>query len=239
MTTDTTLCAQFSVVPDQISGHSELVGNDPREPGGWDEGADGHQVLSIQFENPISQVGNADSYTFFSGAEPEGFTGPFNFNTYILRPTGNADEYSILFDSGTLEGENYSGVVTIAIDPPVEVEPGDLIGHWGRGIAFDVGTTGEDTWYYNLDEFGISKPSGTFTAVAPGYTPNGFGDREYALAFNVQVPEPSSLALGLAGVALLGAWTRKRRGASRSFLRLAHQAHGKVVYFPQTGAETC
>ena len=44
------------------------------------------------------------AYTFFSGAEPDGFTEPFNFNTYLLRPTGNADEYSILFDSGTLEG---------------------------------------------------------------------------------------------------------------------------------------
>ena len=183
------------------------VGNDPSEPGGWDFGSDGHNVLDMQLQNPITQAGSALSFSFFTGAAPGGFTPPFVFHAYIFRPTGTPNEYSILFDSGTLDMASFpdNTVQTIAI-APVAVQPGDVIGHWGRGIGFDLGTTGEDTWFYNGGEFTTPQPLGTFTAPGPSYNPGGAGNREYALQF--EVPEPACLG----SLTLIGALAIRRRG---------------------------
>lgn len=191
------------------ASQAALVGNDPNEAG-FDHGSDGHNVLSIQLQNPITQSGVVDSFSYFSGTLPPG-TPPFELHAYVFRPTGNANEYSIVFDSGAITAPADNTVHTQPITP-VTVQPGDVIGHHGRGVGFDIDTTGEDTWFYNGSEFATPAPTGTFTAPGPNYTLGGAGSREYALAFNFEVPEPTALGLsGVAGLALL----RRRRRSDR------------------------
>ncbi len=190
------------------------VGNDPNEA--FDLPSDGFTVLSIQLQNPISQTGILDSFTFASGLEPTStdFHGPFDFHALVFRPTGILNEYSVIFDSGDFDGGLFNGVFTEPITP-VAVQPGDLVGHWGRGIAFDINTSGEDTYFNNGSEFNTLLPAGTFLASGPAYTMvggGGPGTREYGIAFNlVPVPEPSTWALLTIGVISLAAAAVRRR----------------------------
>ncbi len=172
--------------------NAALVGNDPNEAGGFHQPSDGHNVLSIQLQNPIPQTGILDSFTFASGPELGGFTGPLIFHALVFRSTGTLNEYSVIFDSGDFDGGLFDGVFALPITS-VTVEPGDLVGHWGRGIAYN-NTSAEDTWFNNGEEFNTPLPAGTFLAPGPSYDNltggGGAGTREYAIAFNL-VPRPS------------------------------------------------
>ncbi|MFN2116803.1 MAG: multicopper oxidase domain-containing protein [Candidatus Promineifilaceae bacterium] len=74
-----------------------------------------------------------------------------NFHAYVLRPTGFADEYTVIFDSGQL-------TVPALTDPAVSefatfgvanlaVQAGDMLAFYGRGIPLDIGA-GSDMVYY-------------------------------------------------------------------------------------------
>jgi len=74
-----------------------------------------------------------------------------NFHAYVLRPTGVANEYTVVFDSGQL-------TVPALTDPAVSeiatfgvmnlaVQAGDMLAFYGRGIPLDIGT-GSDPVYY-------------------------------------------------------------------------------------------
>ncbi len=183
------------------TSHASSVGNDPYEPGGWDFGSDGHNVLAIQFQNPVPTARIFDSFSFYSGSLPPGtWTAPFQSHALVFRPTGIPGELQVIFDSGALSFSN-NAVNTVAITP-LAVQAGDLIGHWGRLVGFDLNTVGEDYWIYDGTEFGTTLPSGTFTVPAPGN--GGNGTREYALVFT---PEPSTVMLLAVGGLML--WRRK------------------------------
>ena len=74
-----------------------------------------------------------------------------NFHAYVLRPTGNADEYAVVFDSGQLTVPALSdpAVGEIANFPVANlaVQAGDMLAFYGRGIPLDIGS-GSDMVYY-------------------------------------------------------------------------------------------
>ena len=65
------------------------------------------------------------------------------FHAYVLRPTGTADQYSVVYDSGELTmptPANAGGeVATFPVSPAVAVLAGDVIGFYGEGIPVDTG----------------------------------------------------------------------------------------------------
>ncbi|MBK8050345.1 MAG: multicopper oxidase domain-containing protein [Anaerolineales bacterium] len=75
------------------------------------------------------------------------------FHAFVLRPTGNPNEYLVVYDSGLLTmpalPEGSAGQIeTFAVNPPVAVEAGDVIAHYGSGIPVDIVTTGTDQLVY-------------------------------------------------------------------------------------------
>jgi FtsP/CotA-like multicopper oxidase with cupredoxin domain len=72
------------------------------------------------------------------------------FHAYVLRPTGNADEYKVVYDSGELvvpAATDPGGNVVSYPMPDVAVKDGDVLGFYGQGIPVDTGT-GTDTLSY-------------------------------------------------------------------------------------------
>jgi FtsP/CotA-like multicopper oxidase with cupredoxin domain len=72
------------------------------------------------------------------------------FHGYVLRPTGVANEYRVLFDSGLLTvptTTDPTGTVETFPIPPVAVQAGDRLAFYGQGVPVDVGT-GADTLSY-------------------------------------------------------------------------------------------
>lgn len=74
-----------------------------------------------------------------------------NFHAYVLRPTGNPDEYLVLFDSGqlTVPALTDPAVSEVAVFPVANlaVQTGDLLAFYGRGLPLDIGS-GVDMVYY-------------------------------------------------------------------------------------------
>ena len=66
--------------------------------------------------------------------------GAGSFHAYVLRPTGTANEYSVVFDSGALlVPDVLAGEVRTFTVGPFAVQAGDVIAHYGNGIALDIG----------------------------------------------------------------------------------------------------
>jgi hypothetical protein len=75
-----------------------------------------------------------------------------SFNAYILKPTGNPDEYEVVFDSGTLQvpilqDPSISEIATFDV-PDIEVEGGYVLAFYGAGIPVDIVDTGADLFSY-------------------------------------------------------------------------------------------
>ncbi len=74
------------------------------------------------------------------------------FHAYVLRPTGIANQYTVIYDSGLLTVPNPTvpGVSEPATFPvgPVPVQAGDVIGFYGQGIPVDIIGTGTDILSY-------------------------------------------------------------------------------------------
>ena len=82
------------------------------------------------------------------GGSPTG-SGPNTFDAFVLRPTGIANQYTVVFDTGPL---SVPSVTTDTVEtysvPPVGVQAGDVIAHYGQGIPVDDLGTGADTLVY-------------------------------------------------------------------------------------------
>jgi hypothetical protein len=177
---------------------------------------DGAIVLDIQTNHPMPFAGTIDSYTFLGttgglGA-PYG-NGPYSYDFLILHPTGNPNEYNVLYDSGPKQPTTI-GIQTVAI-PPVAVQAGDVIADWGRGISFDIPGGQSVPFYFDGSNFGTPDPSGTFT-VNSGTYPLG-NDRTYYLQASLSlVPEPSAVLLLACGSVWLGWCGARRRRCSQN-----------------------
>jgi len=65
------------------------------------------------------------------------------FHAYVLRPTGVANQYTVIYDSGalTVPPTAATGEVTTFPVPSVAVAADDVIGWYGAGIPFSIGTS--------------------------------------------------------------------------------------------------
>ncbi|HEU5108798.1 MAG TPA: hypothetical protein VFT95_09595, partial [Micromonosporaceae bacterium] len=72
------------------------------------------------------------------------------FHSYVLRPTGTAGEYRVIFDSGALTVPSTTDpageVVTYPV-PAVAVQAGDVAAFYGEGVPVDTGTGGDTISY--------------------------------------------------------------------------------------------
>ena len=95
--------------------------------------------------------------TFVQNAPVSGLPSPGNtFNAYVLHPTGNLNEYSIVFDSGPqLVPSMSDGVATFPVSGSPAVAAGDLLAFYGQGIPLDV--VGSDLVAYPV----ATAPTGT------------------------------------------------------------------------------
>ncbi|GAA1026393.1 hypothetical protein GCM10009557_03930 [Virgisporangium ochraceum] len=84
-----------------------------------------------------------------AGASPTPSAGNM-LHAYVLRPTGVANEYRVVFDSGALTVPSTTDPVgrveTFAV-PPVAVQAGDVAAFYGQGVPLDIGA-GADVLSY-------------------------------------------------------------------------------------------
>lgn len=106
-----------------------------------------------------------------SGGSPA--SAGLTFHAYVLRPTGNGDEYMVVFDSGqlTMPALSDTAVGEIAEFPVANlaVQEGDLLAFYGRGVPLDIGA-GSDMVYYPapagpLQDSTINVGSGDFPVL--------------------------------------------------------------------------
>jgi FtsP/CotA-like multicopper oxidase with cupredoxin domain len=152
------------------------------------------QVQSIQYFNQAT-----------TGISPTPSAGNL-FHAYVLHPTGNPNEYSVLWDSGELTVPPTAdpvGVVETIPVPNIAVTTGDTIAFYGEGIPVDVGG-GTDILSYPAP---IPPVQGTNITVAVGDPtyPVYSQDRTYSFAASVLdasgvVPLVNATATAFGGV---------------------------------------
>ncbi len=100
-------------------------------------------VLVVLAQHPLP-TGLLEGFQIRSQADP-----PRDFHAYVLRPTGPS-EYSVVFDSGTLNAGTDATIADGIATFPVAnlgVQSGDVLAFYGSGIPIDIGT-GVDEVYY-------------------------------------------------------------------------------------------
>jgi len=108
------------------------------------------------------------------------------FRAYVLRPTGVTNGYTVIYESGLFKVPTPSvltgAVSTFTVSPAVAVAAGDVIGYYGKGVPFDIGT-GSDILC-----FPVATAPATGASMTLGVTP-GFPIypqiRTYSLAATV------------------------------------------------------
>ncbi|MGA8046571.1 MAG: hypothetical protein WCA30_09940, partial [Dermatophilaceae bacterium] len=100
-------------------------------------------VFVVLPQHPLP-AGMLQSFQIRSQVDP-----PRDFHAYVLRPTQNTNEYSVVFDSGTLNATNATVVDGIATFPVANlaVQAGDVLAFYGSGIPIDIGS-GTDQVHY-------------------------------------------------------------------------------------------
>jgi hypothetical protein len=94
------------------------------------------------------------------------------FHTYILHPTGIADEYNVVWDSGEqvvpVAVDPIGEIVSIPVNPGIAVTTGDVIAFYGQGIPVDVGG-GADILSYPAPSAPAQGSNITVSAGDPNY----------------------------------------------------------------------
>ncbi|MCZ7357555.1 MAG: hypothetical protein O8C66_12365 [Candidatus Methanoperedens sp.] len=114
-------------------------------------------------------------------------SGPNTFNAYVLQPTGVPNQYTVIFDSGPLTVPSVTiGQVQTFTVTPTTVQAGDLIAHYGQGIAVDIpatpGGVGNDTLLYPAAAAPIN---GSIINLGDVNYPMFSTDRTYSIAVTV------------------------------------------------------
>ncbi len=134
------------------------------------------------------------------GASPTTSAGNL-FHAYVLRPTGAANAYTVLYDSGQLTvpvPTVATGEVATFATPGVPVLAGDVLGFYGEGIPVDTGVTlnpdilsypatADSTLLSNLAPAATSTVTLGVDAGFPLYSQ----DRTYSFAASVTPPIPA------------------------------------------------
>jgi hypothetical protein len=156
--------------------------------------------------------GTLNSFKTWNQLEPgdSPFPSAGNFLTaYILRPTGTADQFTVVFSTDvlTIPEVAKSGFETFTVAPFL-VQAGDRIAFHGQGVPLDEAGTTDTVMYPVAPAPTVDK---TFTVDSPGYRIYKTGT--YSFAANVTpVPEASTYLAGLGGLVIAGLsiWRNRR-----------------------------
>ncbi len=118
------------------------------------ETVDGLKAVMVVLDGSPLPAGTLQSFDMWNqataGGSPNASEGE-QFRAYVLRPTGNADEYTVVYDSGVQTvppvgvpntSEQFSVPATVA------VQAGDVLGYFGSGVPVDIIGSGTDVLVY-------------------------------------------------------------------------------------------
>jgi hypothetical protein len=184
------IAAATVLVPLSARSQYILLGNDLVQRQYPSDGAG--DVFEVYTGEPVAENG------FIVGVETYRQSGASLsvFNAYLLRPTGNAGEYNVIFDSGPLDltGKPLDSVAVFSFDP-VAVKAGDLIAHYGGGMSADIPGESPDNTYWKLGAGITPQPTAASTIILGSVDYPFYQLRTYSLAAEfTTVPEPQTYA---------------------------------------------
>lgn len=115
------------------------------------------------------------------------------FHAYVLRPTANANEYLVVFDSGQLTTPATPGLTTFSV-ANLAVQAGDRIAHYGRGIPF-TGGSGTDSIFYPTSA--VPAQDSTIILGTNPYPSFTSQTRTYSFAATIVGPDQVTIAGGI------------------------------------------
>ncbi|MEE4275289.1 MAG: multicopper oxidase domain-containing protein [Thermoleophilia bacterium] len=128
-----------SQLPMVESGVATTVGNALVErANASDSAANVFVVVPTPLPDGLIQSFDTFNQTAGSNSPSEGKS----FHAYVLRPTGTADEYQVVFDSGLFTvpaATDPAGNVEHFAVPNIAVQAGDVLAFYGQGIPLDIG----------------------------------------------------------------------------------------------------
>jgi hypothetical protein len=145
----------------------------------------------------VLPTGTLTSFQTWDQVEPGG--SPFasagnTLTAYVLQPTIVADQFKVVFDSGTLTVPTVSSsqVATFLVAPFL-TSAGDQIAFYGQGVPVDTGVGSLELYYPSPSAPTLGE---TITLGAGGF-PNYPQDRLYSFGANVTpVPETATMVMG-------------------------------------------
>ena len=169
---------------------------------------------------PRSGPGDTGDTIFFTNFVPMPIDGPVDavgiysqgaadpFRMLQLRPTGSPNQYTLLYDSGSITPPGtLNTVVTIPLPGgPVAAQTGDLFAHYGHGIPYStaggLNADNPHAIYYSVNPASIPTVGGTITLGSSGFPLTGY-IRDYAWAVNMPTL-PITGGMGPGGFTPLG-----------------------------------
>ena len=207
--------ATVSIVPAAVS--PVTVGNPLVDRANATDFATAPGVLApvlVVLPGAVLPEGTLDTFEVWNqttpGSSPNVSAGNL-FHAYVLRPTGNPNEFTVVYDSGELTmppSTNPAGEVA-SFPADVAVLAGDVIGFYGQGIPVDVGG-GSDILSYpataNPDGVTPQAPAldATLTLGTDPAFPIFSQDRTYSFAA-VVTPPGTGAGAGATATATVGA----------------------------------
>jgi FtsP/CotA-like multicopper oxidase with cupredoxin domain len=166
--------------------------------GGANSNTPGQGPVLVVIPTPLN-AGTLKDFRTYVQNDPT-FGSPGNtFNAYVLRPTANVDEYSVVYDSGPkLVPAQANGVKTWPVAGSIAVQAGDVIAFYGQGIPLDV--TGTDVVAYPSP----AAPPATGTFLVGGVDFPLIAPRTYSFAATI-VPPGTPAGAGATADAIVGA----------------------------------
>lgn len=116
-----------------------------------------------------------------------------SFTLYQLRPTGTANEYDVIASSQAISPSGTNGTTaSFLLDSPFDLNQGDMIGHYGAGLALTQNSVAADA--HNNQYIYFSSPSAPTVSSTITLGPNNanpdfplFGSvRDYAYGFQIE-----------------------------------------------------
>ena len=161
------------------NAQAALIGNDLSAR---DNAADGATTVFYTTYMHTPRAGTiSDVSVFNQGAGT-------SFNLFVLRPTATPNQYNVVYDSGSIiPAGPVNTAVTMALpNGSFNVQPGDVFGHYGRGVPY---SDNPGTNAVNPQNIYFSSPAApvlatTITLGGASFPLAGF-NRDYAIAVNV------------------------------------------------------